>query len=1340
MMKLTWTKNKKVKKIAPFIVSISVFLLCFSEFTNAQKSFEENFITPPNSAKPYTWWHWISGNVSREGITADLEAMKQAGIGGVQCFNTGGPFMMVPEGKVKYASPEWYDLTKFAISECQRLGLEFDIHNCPGWSSTGGRWITPEYAMKQITWTPTYLKGGKQIYLKLPEPEKVLDFYKDAFVLAYPSLKGEMPLQNIITKASADDKTFNPVVLTSEDEETISGKTFVLELDKLTKFQSLSGRVFVNDNAPANGMAAFLGGGGNILKLEGSLDGTTYFNISEVKISTDGVPSTASFKPVTAKFLRITCLKPFTIFWLDISNARQIDDFKSKADYAVNNGFQSAITFENVEAINPDQIIDLTPFVKDDTLIWNAPEGNWTIIRIGYIPINKFQNAAPNEAIGLECDKFSRKAFKFHFDYLLKELIPDLERLGAQGSAGILIDSYEMGMQNWTPLLPQEFELRRGYSIINYLPALTGRYVENKEQTERFLWDFRKTCADLMADNYVGFMAELCDEHGLRSYTEPYNGGPFEQMQYGGKVDISMGEFWVRTGGFQASAKLVSSVARVYQKRDNGFQVVGAEAFTGNAPDARYQTFPNSIKAQGDLMYTKGINRFIFHRYAMQPNPHSDVAPGMTMGFFGINLDRTNGWFDKSGGWMTYMARCQSLLQQGNSVSDIVYLLNEEVPGTDFSHLETPFPFMPLGYSYDLMNRESFLKNAEIRDGKLLFSDGLSYAILALQGVEPYLMSLDVLHKLELFVKQGGILCGTAPVRIPGRTSKAEQAEYDKIINELWGEISTAKKTGKGWVFVSDNLKTVVEKANIKPDFEFTSNNDAPINYIHRQSPEGDIYFVANQRRTQETIVATFRTNGMKPELWNPATGEIKNVNIYDFLEDGRTRFQIQFDESGSWFVVFRKKADETRFVSIEKDGQAIIRTSDFKVRTLGQYADIKNNFSISVWVAPEVESLLPGTSSLMASAEGRNHFISCPIDGNVYGENHSAASLVVTRKGIAVAERNNNKTNYPLLWQHPLSSWNYVTLVYANGVPELFVNGVTVAKGKTTGATVHPGLFESPADANRWFMQGEYSGLELFNKILTTQEISDIYARGIPKPSKPFTVQENSGKLQFFADGAYKLKSADGSEKSLNITGTNVLPLNNEWTVTFPSASGAPEKITMKEIIPLQKSDIAGVKYFSGTATYTTDFTISKKEIKGNLLFLDLGRVAAIAEVTLNGHNLGNLWKTPYMMDISNAIIEGRNSLEVKVTTTWPNRLIGDAQSDDVYEYSIGGITQMMGFNGGPIKKLPDWYLIGEKKPNDGKVAFQAYKFFSKDDLLYDSGLTSPVKIFIAKEVNIEK
>lgn len=1321
-----------MKKITIIIVALLVTLSAGAQDLQSQ------FLTPPNSAKVFTWWHWMNGNISKEGITADLEAMAKAGVGGVQAFNIG----IMTQGPVDYASDEWFDLTNHAIKEAQRLGIEFDMHNCPGWSSSGGFWITPAQAGKQLSWSMSYVSGGKKIDVTLPQPTKALDSYWDEAVIAYPSTKDEALIEKYLIKASVDGQPVTPALFSMNgvDHTVRFEKEIILEFSQLVSAQSLNGFIKNEpqevDEATRMQMRNGFGGGPSAPAPTFcfSTDGITYTKPQNISLLADAV-SFASFAQTSFKYVKIEAKGPVLINGLQLSGAPMNENFLRKADYEMSAGGMmfnpmgrnaapaAKKDIDSAYLIDPAKVIDLSSKMDaQGHLVWEAPRGDWTIIRMGYVPVDRHTKVGSTVGDGLELDKYSREALKFHWDYLYPRLLPALSSAAKTSKAGLLIDSYEVGNSNWTPLMQQEFKDRRGYDMLGYLPTLFGKYVGSEDTTERFMWDFRRTCADMFADNYLQYMAELCHEHDILLYNEPYNTSVFDEMQVGSRADIPMGEFWVRTHQDRNSLKLASSIAHVNGKRVGGNQIVGGESYTGWSPDASYQNFPYSLKAQGDDAYTMGLNRFIFHRFAHQPNVNA--TPGMSMGNIGFHFDKNNTWFDMGSAWLKYAARCQYMLQQGTIVADALYLLNEEVPASAKSAWN---PELPFGYFGDALNAEMFLQKVSIAGSELVAADNIRYRMLLLQQVpQGRVMTLAVLKKIEDYVDQGGLVCGFAPVRTPGMNAPQELSEFSKITEKLWGGIEKGgtKRVGKGYVLATTNVQEAIDLLHIAPDLELSFEEDAPINFIHRQANNADIYFLANHRRTTENLVATFRVNNKQPELWNASTGEIIPLSVYDVLPDGRVKVDLTFEPVGSWFVVFRQPASDKRMVSVSKDGQQILQTADFAKREGGFYPDIHGTFTITAWIRPESNSSLQGGARLAMWGGAPNSSPYALGNGEaLYGKGHAVAGLCSTRSGVSVLEKSGLQSTPVLVDQDKVASWNHVALVYNQGVPWLYINGKLKQTGKASGKIVHPSYKDIAISANNLNFEGDFEQYTIYDKALSAAEIDADFQKGEPNNAVAlYPVQyAPDGDLMFFENGTYALKHADGQQETVQINnvGTVADLTAAPWTVRFPAMTGAPESIQLSALIPLQKHESDGVKYFSGTASYNTHFKLSASAIKGKTLYLDLGRVYVIAEVILNGKSLGICWKAPYKIDITDAAVAGENKLEVKVANLWPNRLIGDAQTPDAYS-----------FGDGDSGVLPDWYLKGEKKPDDGKVAFSVVKFFNADEPLYDSGLVGPVVI----------
>jgi hypothetical protein len=616
-------------------LSCSIIALAATLQAAAPVELESGFQHPPATALPHTWWHWMNGNVTRDGVTADLESMKQAGLGGAMIFFLAGPHHQcdTPAGPVDYLSPAWLDMMQHAAAECERLGLEFGMHNCAGWATTGGPWITPELAMQQLVAAEVVIDGGRKVREKLPQPEVTLDFYRDIAVFAIPA-----------------------------------------ELDpgpKLPKWESKAGQ----RGGPAGRQP--------------------------------------DLRPLPAE-----------------------------------------------AAIPRERILDLTDkLTPDGTLDWDAPPGRWKIIRLGHTPTGSTNKPAPASVTGLEIDKLRREGLEVHWRQGIQPLLDHLGSRVGRSFKHLTIDSYEAGLHHWTPRMREEFRKRRGYDPTPYLLALTGRVIGDGPTTERFLWDIRRTIADLFADNYYGYMAELCHRHGLLFTTEPYT-SCFEGMQVGGKADIPMAEFW-SNGGYSFSVPLAASIAHTH-----GRPIAAAEAFTAGPEIGRWTHHPGSLRQVGDRMWAQGINRFVFHRYAHQPWP--DLVPGMTMGQYGIHFERTNTWWEPGHAWLDYIGRSQFLLQAGKPVADALCFAGNAAPNGAVVRKD----LSEAGYGYDSCGTDLFM-NLTVERGDLVLPSGMRYRLLVLP--EHPFHTPAFARKLRDLVRAGATVLG------PAATAHAEPGKFSGL-------------------------------------------------------------------------------------------------------------------------------------------------------------------------------------------------------------------------------------------------------------------------------------------------------------------------------------------------------------------------------------------------------------------------------------------------------------------------------------------------------------------------------------------------------------------------------
>ena len=529
---------------------------------------------------------------------------------------------------------------------------------------------------------------------------------------------------------------------------------------------------------------------------------------------------------------------------------------------------------------------------------------------------------APQESLGLECDKLSKKAVEAHFAGLIGKLLEDQAAVGGKALTMTHIDSWEVGSQNWTPGFREEFQKRRGYDLLPYLAVLTGRAVESREISERFLWDLRRTVGDLLLENYAAHMREISHQHGLTLSIEGYGGGPFDDVAYGGRADVPMCEFWSGVPAWwdflMGWCKEMASAGHIY-----GQPIIAAESFTAEPESAKWQSHPFRMKPLGDLAFTLGVNRFVFHRYSMQP--WLDRKPGMTFGPFGIHYERTNTWWEQSRAWNTYLARCQSMLQSGQFVADVAYLGSENSPNS-FPKRESMDPVIPPGYDFDDLPPEVLLKQMTVRDGRLVLPSGMSYRILVLPPGRTITPAL--LGKIKELVVAGATVVGPRPASSPSLADYPRcDAEVQQLAAELWGDCDgvsiTENRYGKGKVVWGKPLADVLAGLDARPDFACLGVTPGEeIRYIHREIDGDDLYFVASALPEARRFLCTFRVKGKRPELWWPDTGRIEPIAVYDERADS-TMVPLALDPCGSVFVVFRGSAASLtdRVISLRRNG-----------------------------------------------------------------------------------------------------------------------------------------------------------------------------------------------------------------------------------------------------------------------------------------------------------------------------------------------------------------------------------------------------------------------------------
>lgn len=1264
-----------IKKIVFWVVTTGAFVSAATaaEHLKADLSgaltLTERFIHPPAEAKPWVYWFWMNGNVTKEGITADLEAMNRIGIGGVLIMNVG---LRTPHGPHDFNTQGWRDHYKFAADECVRLGMQMALHPLDGWATSGGQWISPEQSIKMLVWNVTDVEGPDNEPVILTQPLTKEGIYEDLAILALPLEKDAvlMPAR-VFVNGKEDDTLF--------DGDLKGGLKGDLEI--LAEFDEpvpLSTVVFPRDSRWDYGLTVHADVPTTV---EVSEDGMVFEKVSETDYNVsidngDNFSFTISFpqRMVKAVRVRMNNARNLDIVEMEFRSRPQVHLWEIKSSLAREREhggetpwIDSAPWPELIEGVDVDRIVNLTDRLGDDsTLDWEIPKGHWRIFRIGKTSSGKHVAPGTHAGAGLEADKMDGDSIRHHWNSFGKKMVDEINKEPGVPIWSVHTDSWESYLHTWSSRFQEEFEKRRGYSIIPYLPVLCGgTIIGNAEESERFLWDYRRTCADLIAENYYGLMRKLANEAGLKFQSEAAGRQMFmyDPLNYAANTDMYVGEFWMGPD-LRVDCRVAASTAHTY-----GRPLAAAEAFTSG--NGGFLDDPFALKTLGDRAFCTGINRFIIHRYCMQPFNH--VEPGMTFGPWGINFDRTQTWWENGAkAWCEYLARCQSLLQTGTFVADVIYYIGHDAPNY-LGHRHEIWNPIPPGYDYDGCNLE-ILKKLQVEvDGTLSLPSGMRYRVLLLPNREH--MTLDAAHEVERLVNAGATVVGTRPVRTPGlKDWKERDAQLQQIVARYWHKV------------LDEPLEAILNGI-APPDFGYDAPENITLNYIHRRTQDADIYFVANANASMPAdSVLRFRVADRQPELWDPATGTMEKVNVWR-QQDGITEVPVHFDPAGSWFVVFREAAQPPS--SLDPALFALSHGDDLVE------ADASEHFTMALWLKSSAPLKMPPSGSPGVPMMGQNYAIYPAPGHEVWTGRDVGLGISAGKDGLIIIAHGARYFASPIIHNVDLSDWTHVAVTAQDGNVTLYIDGETAARAIVPGRTLH-GSIGVKHSRNRTTFDGKTEALFQRAQTLSREEIADLMEKTAPR---------------------------ELSDDEIDLSG--------QWTVLFPPNRQAPAQIELPELMSWTQHTDDGVKYFSGTATYQKTFS-APKEFAGRAkeVFLNLGEVENIAEVRLNGSDLGTLWKPPFRVNVTDALVEGDNTLEVKVTNLWPNRLIGDEKlhPDPGLDYHPRGPAWSAG---GPLRKIPEWVRNGEPSPA-GRTTWLLWRFYGGDETLLPSGLLGPVRLVV--------
>ena len=1235
---------------------------------------EQGFAQPPSATKPWCYWYWFNDHISKEGITHDLEAMARVGIGEALMANIFQPDY--PVGNVKVLSEEWWQLVEHTIREGGRVGVDIGLFNCPGWSMSGGPWIKPGDSMRYLVSSELRVTGPRKLAQRLLQPAEQ---FQDVALLAFPAPRGDAetfrahsPKVTCIPPVAGSESLTDGDLQTPVTIPVAARGSFAIDLEAAQPFTARSLSIYPGGEAfGAEGLL-------EAADSEGQFRSIRQFKFDRANMN-PGLgplprgPVTASFPPTTAKKFRITLSAVYygrlrgstlstqaALTEVELSGAARLEGYIEKQLGKMHPTptplWDAYLWPEPPEPDAPDLAIApatatslASKLAPDGTLQWDVPPGDWIILRTGMAPTGVKNNPASPEATGLEMDKMSRAAARTHFDGFIGQVLKRMPPADRKAFKHVVADSYEVGSQNWTDGFTSTFRKAYGYDPLPWLPVLTGRVVGSADQSERFLWDLRRLVADHISKDYVGGLRDLCHGHGLKLWLENYGHWGFagEFLQYGGQSDCVAGEYWNTKGLGSIEVRAATSCANTYGK-----PIAAAESFTSGP---KFQLAPRGLKALGDWAFCEGINHFVLHTYLHQP--WDDRKPGVNAPW-PTEFNRHNTWFEAGSAWVDYVRRCSFLLQQGNRVTDVAYFIGEDAP----KMTGVRQPPLPPGRDFDFINAEVIETKLEVRDGLLSLPHGTTYRVLVLPPMET--MRPEVLRKIRSLVKAGATVLGPAPSRSPSRKNFPEcDAEVRNLAAGLWGEASAAKRGerqfGKGRVVWGKDLGQVLGGGGGRVDFV----SEPRLRFTHRTAGKMEIYFVANPSVETVSATAAFRVCGKAPELWWPDTGRIEHPAVYEEV-NGSVRVPIRLGPNGAVFVVF---AEETvpaaeSIVSVTRNGapQLDTRLSD------NSGGDLTSNFSLAVWVRPIMETTLVVEANRGICTELRNDAIPAPHGSSFGGASHAGCGLAVGRNGVVVFEDAEDCFAPVLVHAASLPDWVHLVLVYRDGQPSLYLNGILARRGLRSGLVVHSGV--GAGDGVMPF-RGELGNYRQFERALTDAEIAEL-AKTMPSPEMLIprntidltrSGQGNLAALVWEA-GEYKMQSSGGKSSKLSVASMPPpVKIGGPWQVKFSPGWGAPEEIIFNQLLDWTQHPQPGIKNFSGTATYRTTFTLAKNT-EGQRLWLDLGQIRDIASVRLNGQELGTLWLAPWRMDITAATRAGANVLEVRVVNPWNNRLVGDA------------------------------------------------------------------------------
>ncbi len=953
---------RTVSKI--LIVLVTILLGCdinSSSQTYQKTQLEKAFGSPPPSASPWVFWYWMQASVSKEGITADLQAMKEVGIAGAYLMPIKGPATPpLIDPSLTQLSPQWWEMVKHAFAEAKRLGLKFAIHASDGFALAGGPWITPELSMQKIVWSEKYITGGREFNDTLEQPETLENYYRDIAVFAFPSTTGSGVSTRTIHPKITSSKTDSAVLLLidpTNKKNFNSDEPCWIQYEFDQPFTCRSIVIHSRNNYQSN---RFI--------VQTSADGTNFRTLTRLEAPRHGwqdwdADYTHSIPATTSKYFRFVYDKEgsepgaedldaakwkqsLKLTGLELFSEARIHQYESKSGevWRIAPGATAQQIPDSI-CVSMSTIVDITNKMdKNGRLNWNVPIGDWTIIRIGHTS-TAHKNETAGGGKGLECDKFNPEAITLQFNKWFGEFYNHIDASTIKEVLQFFhVDSWECGSQNWSPVFRDEFKKRRHYDPYSYLPVMAGVPLQSAEASEKFLHDVRETIAELVNDNFYGTLVKLAHQKGVQVTAESVAPTMVSDgMLHYKSVDVPMGEFWLRSPTHDKPNDMLDAIsaAHIYGKN-----IIQAEGFTELR--MAWDEYPGMLKTLLDRNYALGINRMVYHVFTH--NPWLDRKPGMTLDPIGLYFQRDQTWWKQAKAWVDYAKRCQAILQMGKPVVDIAVFTGDDIPrravlperlvpvlpgifGKEVVAKEeerlknegSPLMQMPAGvthsanmtdasdwidplngYAYDSFNADAMLASSKVKNEKIELSNGIAYSLMIVPAIkndsaQAKLLKKSTNERLLQLVRGGGSVLVSYPYPdnydARGYTAQSVIQQFGK------GHVVTARP------FASQNFSMF----GLEPDFLATNESGSKakkIAWTHRRGTGFDIYFISNQNDSAQTISVSLRVTGMVPELWDPVSGITRVAPMWQ-MKNQRTEIPVFLDKNSSLFIVLQQPTDQ---------------------------------------------------------------------------------------------------------------------------------------------------------------------------------------------------------------------------------------------------------------------------------------------------------------------------------------------------------------------------------------------------------------------------------------------